>query len=108
VNAEGNDAVTIYRRLRKFATASLVEAWLETGRSHQIRAHFSHIGSPLIGDHKYAGSSWASLMSRPALHAFSIRFLHPLERREIFVSCEYPADFEKMLATLIKISNQNT
>lgn len=106
VSAEGKEAITCFRRLRKFPTCSLVEAWLETGRSHQIRAHFSHVGSPLLGDHKYASANWAKLMNRPALHAQSLKFIHPRTNEEITLTADYPADIEKLLATLLKISNQ--
>lgn len=104
----GLAARTFYKRLQKFPTSSLVEAWLDTGRSHQIRVHFAFKGFPLIGDHKYAPKNWAKLMNRPALHAQRLALLHPVTQEEMLIEAPYPADFEKLLKLLLKIRNQGS
>lgn len=87
VNFEcGEHAVTHYRVLAQKEKYALVSVRLETGRTHQIRVHFSYIGHPLAGDELYGGS--CSLMNRHALHAGSIHFIQPLTGKEI--SCQIP------------------
>lgn len=75
ISDKGQPARTLWRLLEAWNTASLVEATLVTGRTHQIRAHFAHIGHPLVGDDVYGLAS--PLISRQALHAGKISFVHP-------------------------------
>lgn len=109
----GRHAVTHYRVLERFQYITLVECRLETGRTHQIRAHFKHIGHPLFNDAKYGGDeilrgttftkykqfiqNCFSLMPRQALHAKSLGFVHPTTRKEIFLDSELPQDFQDVL-----------
>jgi 23S rRNA pseudouridine1911/1915/1917 synthase len=88
----------------RFATASLLELTLETGRQHQIRLHLQAIGHPLLGEAVYVGESAQSRRRAPArrqmLHAWRLRFPHPLNRRLIAVEAPLPGDFERLLMWL--------
>lgn len=84
VDPRGETAVTRYRILESFAGASSIAAFPETGRTHQIRAHFRALGCPLLGDARYGGPLQLTRPSgdrldfgRPLLHAFSIELAHP-------------------------------
>ena len=103
----GKPAVTHYRVLERFGYVTLVECILETGRTHQIRAHMRYIGHPLFGDERYGGceilrgnrsSSYKAfimncfkLCSRQALHARTLGFRHPVTGKQM--------DFDSPLAT---------
>ncbi|MDR7076747.1 23S rRNA pseudouridine1911/1915/1917 synthase [Neobacillus niacini] len=75
VSATGQDAKTHYQVLKEDKSNCYVKCWLETGRTHQIRVHFSHIGHPLVGDKLYGGKP---LFKRQALHAAKLEFTHPI------------------------------
>jgi 23S rRNA pseudouridine1911/1915/1917 synthase len=77
----------------------LVQAKLETGRTHQIRVHMGHQGHPLVGDALYGGHA-ALGMTRQALHAFSLQFAHPENGRWMAFSCPVPADMAFALSSL--------
>ena len=77
----------------------LVQAKLETGRTHQIRVHMSHIGHPLVGDSLYGGHP-ALGMTRQALHAFSLQFAHPEDGRWMAFSCPVPGDMAAAISHL--------
>jgi len=98
----GKSAITHFIRQKKMGATSLIEVELETGRSHQIRAHLAHIKCALIGDKKYAKKPWSTIFTRPALHAVSLRFQHPNNGKELFFSVDPPEDFQKLLFTLLK------
>jgi 23S rRNA pseudouridine955/2504/2580 synthase len=82
VSSRGRPAVSVFRPIKRFADATLVEVDLETGRMHQIRAHAAHLGHPVLGDPKYgdaaANALWRSRgLRRMFLHAAALRFAHP-------------------------------
>ncbi|MBW3110696.1 RluA family pseudouridine synthase [Bacillus sp. MCCB 382] len=83
VSLNGQSAVTHYRVVEYRGTTTFVEVELDTGRTHQIRVHMSHIGHPLVGDRLYGGKP---LLKRQALHAARIAFPHPLTEEP--VECE--------------------
>ena len=91
--AEGKRAVTQYRTLRSGRGYSLVELQLSTGRKNQIRVHMHDLGCPIAGDRKYGAES--SPMHRVALHARTLRFVHPTTRRDMNFSTAVPAAFAK-------------
>lgn len=95
VSDQGETAITHYRTLRQFSTASLLELELETGRTHQIRLHLAHLGHPVIGDSMYGTPS--PLMPRQALHAVSVTFNTLDGNRRMTVQAPLPADFQQLL-----------
>jgi 23S rRNA pseudouridine1911/1915/1917 synthase len=101
---QGRPAITHYRVRERFATASLLELILETGRQHQIRLHLQAIGHPLLGEATYVGESLQRARHAPAkrqmLHAWRLRFPHPLNRRRIAVEAPLPGDFARLLKWL--------
>lgn len=101
VTASGKEAITHYRVEKIFdlpEPATLVECWLETGRTHQIRVHLSAIGHPIVGDPRYGGSRGAIRSPRLWLHAFSLRFRHPTSGEEVFFEAPVPTELEDVLA----------
>ncbi|MDP3486470.1 MAG: RluA family pseudouridine synthase [Bacillota bacterium] len=90
ISAEGKSATTLWELLALYKNASLLRAELVTGRTHQIRVHFAHIGHPLIGDDVYGNPS--PLITRQALHAAEICFTHPISKSAIHLSCPLPED----------------
>ena len=80
VSPTGQDAITHYQFIKEENSFSYVKCWLDTGRTHQIRVHLSHIGHPLLGDILYGGKP---LFKRQALHAAKLEFTHPITGEEI-------------------------
>lgn len=89
---KGAPAITHYYKLKDYCNHTLLALQLETGRTHQIRVHLSHLGYPLLGDPIYNSSSAASEISRQALHAGRIIFDHPLTHRRIKLTAPLPND----------------
>lgn len=109
----GKHAVTHYRVLERLGYVNLVECRLETGRTHQIRAHMLKIGHPLFNDERYGGDrilkgttftkykqfvdNCFSIMPRQGLHALSLGFTHPTTREKVYFESEYPSDLAACL-----------
>ncbi|MBR4399670.1 MAG: RluA family pseudouridine synthase [Aeriscardovia sp.] len=103
VSPYGKDALTRYSPLRDFRGFTLAEVKIETGRTHQIRVHFSAIGHPLAGDSLYGSNpkSDARLrLDRQWLHAISLRFRHPATKVWMKVEAPYPQDLKRSLDIL--------
>ncbi|HEY2007934.1 MAG TPA: RluA family pseudouridine synthase [Rhizomicrobium sp.] len=120
LRAGGKRAATRYKVIEKFGPpdrpfASLIECRLETGRTHQIRVHLTHLGHPLIGDPQYGrhrtaprGKSDAELHAfsaaaafpRQALHAFVLGFQHPSLHKTLRFEVPWPADFATLVSAL--------
>ncbi|MGU3473031.1 RluA family pseudouridine synthase [Paenibacillus sp. D51F] len=98
VSPGGDRAVTFYKVLESWRSAALVQLALDTGRTHQIRVHMSHIGHPLLGDGLYGGAS--PLLGRQALHGRLLRFRHPWTGSDMVIEAPLPADMERLLARL--------
>jgi 23S rRNA pseudouridine1911/1915/1917 synthase len=100
----GREARTRYQVQERFTGAALVECHLETGRTHQIRVHLSHLGHPLVGDATYrrkrCGIPLLDGFPRQALHARQLGLLHPLTRHSCGWEAALPADMANMLAGL--------
>lgn len=90
VNLSGKSAITEYNLLKEWKNHSLVEITLKTGRTHQIRVHFSHLGHPLAGDDLYGGSK--KIISRQALHCSELIFKHPLTKKRVSYHLSVPDD----------------
>ncbi|MGY3040197.1 23S rRNA pseudouridine1911/1915/1917 synthase [Rhodanobacter sp. TND4EL1] len=109
---DGKRAVTHYRLRERFRAHSLLQCQLETGRTHQIRVHMTHIGHPLIGDPLYGGGlklpkgASAELVNtlrgfrRQALHAEKLSFVHPATGEEMSFEAERPADQRELIEAL--------
>ena len=109
----GKHAVTHYKVLERFGYVTLVECVLETGRTHQIRAHMTHLGHPLFNDERYGGDrilrgtqsgtynnfirNCYALCPRQALHALTLGFRHPLTEEEMDFTAPLPPDMQALL-----------
>lgn len=109
----GKHAVTHYRLLERFGYVSLIECQLETGRTHQIRAHMKYIGHPLFNDSRYGGDrilkgttftkykqfvqNCFKLIPRQSLHARSLKFIHPRSGEELYFESPFPEDFSAVI-----------
>lgn len=91
----GKPAMTRYSALRSANGYTLVEVELETGRKNQIRAHMKHLGHPIAGDRKYGAKS--SPINRLALHAMTLRFIHPVTKQLMDFATPLPASFQSMV-----------
>lgn len=112
-NPNAKEAITHWRQLERFPYVTLVECQLETGRTHQIRAHMRHIGHPLFADEKYGGmeilkgiptqkykqyvQNCFAICPRQALHAKTIGFIHPTTGKEMFFDSPWPDDFANLI-----------
>ena len=103
----GRAACTSYRVLEDWAEASWVEAELHTGRTHQLRVHFKHVGCPLVGDLTYGNRQNKRLLDqtgylapRQMLHAWHLAFRHPRTGRGVKFEAPWPADFEEAIRHL--------
>ncbi|MDL4842938.1 RluA family pseudouridine synthase [Aquibacillus rhizosphaerae] len=92
---DGQRAVTHYHVEKESESHSLLDVKLETGRTHQIRVHFSYLGFPLAGDDLYGGSK--AHINRQALHCRSLTFTHPISRKELFFSSPIPEDMSNII-----------
>ncbi len=111
--SRGRTAVTHYKVLKELRYISLIQCNLETGRTHQIRAHFKHLGHPLFNDATYGGDSVVKgtrfskyksfvdnafkMIPRQALHAKSLGFIHPRTKKFVHFESELPQDFQNAL-----------
>ena len=109
----GKSAVTHYRILERFGYVTLVECILETGRTHQIRAHMKHIEHPLFGDERYGGTeilrgqrsstykafiqNCFKVCNRQALHAKTLGFVHPTTGRQMDFTSDLPNDMQQLI-----------
>lgn len=110
VVADGKPSITHYKSLELFPAVSLLEIELETGRTHQIRVHFSALHHPLVGDLTYGADHTIAErleMHRPWLHAGQLAFTHPITGEYLSFNCEYPSDLTRSLATLARNSHGN-
>jgi len=105
VRKGGKAAETRYRLVRQLGPVSLVEVTLVTGRSHQIRAHFSEAGLPLLGDSAYGGPQVVDgvTIPRQMLHASHLAFRHPVTEQPITLSAHLPDDFAQVLQSLMAL-----
>lgn len=96
----GKRAVTHYRVLERFGDYTYIECRLETGRTHQIRVHMSHIGHPLLGDELYGPAKCPFRLQGQCLHAMVLGFLHPVTGEYLEFTAPLPEYFEQLLRKL--------
>jgi len=90
------DAVTHFRVLKRYSDKTLIECKLETGRTHQIRVHMNYINHPIVNDPVYGRSKKTTPFGQ-FLHSKSIRFSHPMTKKEIYIESELPKEFSEYL-----------
>ncbi len=111
--SQGKHAVTHWKVLKRLRYVSLIQCNLETGRTHQIRAHMKFLGHPLFNDEMYGGNkirkgtqfskyktfvqNCFDLMPRQALHAMSLGFIHPITKEKVYYEVPLPSDFQSVL-----------
>lgn len=98
-NKNGIRSETRFRVLNWHDESALVEARPMTGRTHQIRVHAYALGYPLLGDTLYSAPE-TDIIARPALHAYSLTFTHPVSKERVTFIAPYPADFKDALESL--------
>lgn len=90
VSPNGDPAITHFKVLEQYTKTTLLQLRLETGRTHQIRVHLSHLGHPILGDRLYGGQD--KEISRQALHGESLEFEHPYTGELVHVDAPWPKD----------------
>ena len=103
VVATGKESITHYEVIEFYRGVSMVKVELETGRTHQIRVHFSALHHPLVGDTTYGADpvlAKSLQMARPWLHAAQLRFAHPVTGQALDLQAPYPPDLTRSLALL--------
>lgn len=96
----GRNAITHVNVLERFDNYTYIEAKLETGRTHQIRVHLSYINYPILGDEVYGGRTNKFNLKGQVLHAKTLGFIHPSQKRYMEFEAPLPTSFEKILRTL--------
>ncbi len=107
VVANGKPSITHYKTLEVFPAVTSLEIELETGRTHQIRVHFSALHHPLVGDLTYGADPALATrlgISRPWLHAKELGFTHPASGKRLSFTADYPEDLTRSLQILSDIS----
>lgn len=95
INKTGQQAITHYKLIQNYENFCLVEFKLETGRTHQIRIHSKYMGHPILGDTLYGNAS--DLIAHQALHAYKIRFIHPITNQKMNFETELPENMKKLI-----------
>ena len=100
VDKNGKEAITHFKVIKRYQDCTLLEINIETGRTHQIRVHLSHIGYPIIGDDVYSNGKNKWNIEGQCLHAKSLDFKHPITGKELHIEAPMPEYFEKILEEL--------
>lgn len=96
IDENGEKAISHFKVIKRLNKLTQVEYTLETGRTHQLRVHSMFIGHPILGDSLYGKKS--DLISRQALHAYEVSFVHPITKKEMVIFSELPFDMQKILS----------
>ena len=97
VDKNGKEAITHFKVIKRYQDFTLLEINIETGRTHQIRVHLSHIGYPIIGDDVYSNGKNKWNIEGQCLHAKCLDFKHPITGKELHIEAPIPEYFEKIL-----------
>ena len=100
IDERGQRSITHYKVVEEYNESSLVECKLETGRTHQIRVHLSHLGHPIYGDTLYGDGDEEDLIKRQALHAFGLDFKSPRSGEILSLRAELPDDMKELISKL--------
>lgn len=104
VDPKGKQAVTHFKVLKRYKNYTLLEVNIETGRTHQIRVHLSHIGYPIVGDTVYSNGKNEWEIVGQCLHAKSLEFRHPITDEHMRLEAELPKYFKDLIDELNKES----
>ena len=107
VDKNGKDAITHFTVIERFKDCTLLEVNIETGRTHQIRVHLSHIGYPIIGDDVYSNGKNRWNIEGQCLHAKSLDFKHPITDKEMHIEAKLPEYFENIIKELEQENGRN-
>ncbi len=113
VREDGREAITHYKVKERIGMFSIVNVSLETGRTHQIRVHLSHIGHPIVGDKVYGQNRWKGIentklrsfvknFKRQALHSALLSFFHPVTKKELKFVRDFPEDILSLIEEVRK------
>ena len=97
VTKNGKQAITHFKVLKRYSKYTLLEIKIETGRTHQIRVHMAEIGYPVIGDEVYSNGKNQWNIKGQCLHAKSLKFKHPVTKKEMFIEAELPKYFKDII-----------
>lgn len=100
VTKKGKEAITHFKVLHRYDNYTLLEIKIETGRTHQIRVHLAEIGYPIIGDMTYSNGKNEWDVKGQALHAKSLKFKHPITKKDMYLEAELPEYFQTILSEL--------
>ena len=100
VNKNGKNAITHIKVLKRFDKYTLLKVNIETGRTHQIRVHLSHIGYPIVGDYTYSNGKNEFDVIGQCLHAQKLEFKHPITQEDMCLEAELPQYFKDILDKL--------
>lgn len=100
VTKNGKNAITHIKVLKRYDKYTLLEINIETGRTHQIRVHLSHIGYPIVGDYTYSNGKNEFGIEGQCLHAKCLEFKHPITKKEMKLEAELPKYFQEVIKRL--------
>ena len=100
INKNGKNAITHIKVLKRFDKYTLLKVNIETGRTHQIRVHLSHIGYPIVGDYTYSNGKNEFDVIGQCLHAQKLEFKHPITQKDMCLEAELPQYFKDILDKL--------
>ena len=100
VDKNGKEAITHFKVMKRYKDYTLLEINIETGRTHQIRVHLSHIGYPIIGDEVYSNGKNKWNIEGQCLHAKSLDFKHPITGKNMHIEAPIPEYFENIIKEL--------
>jgi 23S rRNA pseudouridine1911/1915/1917 synthase len=100
VKENSKKAVTEFNVIKRYNNFTYLEADLKTGRTHQIRVHFAHLGFPIIGDKKYGSETEMFTLEHQLLHAYQLGFYHPTSNQWVEYKAELPKRFQQILAKI--------
>ena len=100
VDRNGKEAITHFEVIKRFDDMTLLKVVIETGRTHQIRVHLSHIGYPIIGDYVYSNGNNKYNVKGQMLHSYEIVFSHPITGKQMTLRAELPEYFKKIIGNV--------